>query len=62
MQRVGSTKDRMESAGIDFFKRVREGFLTIAKNEPERVKVINSADTIENIHKQVVKLVEEKNG
>ena len=62
MQRVGSTKDRMESAGIDFFKRVREGFLTIAENEPERVKVINSADTIENIHKQVIKLVEEKNG
>ena len=62
MQRVGSTKDRMESAGIEFFKRVREGFLTIAENEPERVKVINSADTIENIHKQVIKLVEEKNG
>ena len=62
MQRVGSTKDRMESAGIEFFKRVREGFLAIAKEEPSRVKVINSADTIENIHKQVVKLVEEKNG
>lgn len=62
MQRVGSTKDRMESAGIEFFKRVREGFLAIAKEEPNRVKVINSADTIENIHKQVVKLVEEKNG
>ena len=49
-------------ADIEFFKRVREGFLAIAKEEPSRVKVINSADTIENIHKQVVKLVEEKNG
>ena len=62
MQRVGSTKDRMESAGVEFFKRVREGFLNIAKEEPSRVKVISSADTIENIHRQVVKLVEEKNG
>ena len=58
MQRVGKTKDRMESAGMDFFNRVREGYLEIAKSEPERVKVINSSDTIENIHNQVVSLVE----
>ena len=58
MQRVGKEKDRMESAGIEFFKRVRQGFLEIAKNEPNRVKVINSSDTIENIHKKVVELVE----
>ena len=58
MQRVGKTKDRMESAGIEFFKRVRQGFMEISKKEPNRVKVINSSDTIENIHKQVVELVE----
>ena len=55
--RVGAKKDRMESAGIEFFQRVRDGFLEIAKQEPERVKVISSADTIENIHKKVVELV-----
>ena len=59
MQRVGKTKDRMESAGTDFFNRVREGYLAIAKDEPDRVKVINSSDTIENIHKQVIALVEQ---
>ena len=48
MKRVGSQKDRMESAGIEFFNRVRNGYLEIAKQEPERVKVINSADSIEN--------------
>ena len=58
MQRVGKEKDRMESAGIEFFKRVRNGFLEIAQKEPDRVKVINSADTIENIHKQIVELAE----
>ena len=58
MQRVGKTKDRMESAGMDFFNRVRNGYLAIAKEEPNRVKVINSADTIEEIHNQIVKLVE----
>ena len=56
--RVGKNKDRMESAGIEFFKKVREGFLEIAKEEPQRVKVIDSSDTIENVHKKVVELVE----
>lgn len=56
--RVGHNKDRMESAGVDFFNRVRNGYLEIAKLEPERVKIINASDTIENIHKQVIELVE----
>lgn len=62
MQRVGKTKDRMESAGSEFFNRVRNGYLAIAKEEPNRVKVINSADSIENIHKQVVGLVKKSIG
>ena len=59
MLRVGKEKDRMESAGTEFFNKVRQGYLEIAKIEPERVKVINSSDTIENIHKKVVELVEQ---
>ena len=62
MQRVGKPKDRMESAGTEFFNRVRNGYLAIAKEEPNRVKVINSADSIENIHKQVVGLVKKSVG
>ena len=58
MSRVGKEKDRMESSGVDFFNKVRQGYLEIAKKEPERVKVINSSDTIENIHKKVVELIE----
>ncbi len=58
MSRVGKEKDRMESAGIEFFNRVRNGYLKIASEEPQRVKVIDSSDTIENIHKKVVELVE----
>ena len=58
-KRVGAEKDRMESAGVEFFERVRKGFLEIAKQEPQRVKVIDSAhNTIENIHEQVTSLIE----
>ncbi|MBQ3311226.1 dTMP kinase [bacterium] len=60
MKRVGKEKDRMESAGKEFFERVRKGYLQIAKNEPNRVKLINSVDSIENIHKQVVEMFVEK--
>ena len=55
--RVGSEKDRMESAGIEFFERVRQGYLEIAKQEPERVKVVDSKQSIQDIHKQILELV-----
>ena len=55
--RVGSEKDRMESAGIEFFERVRQGYLEIAKQEPERVKVVDSTQTIQEIHKEILELV-----
>ena len=35
MQRVGKEKDRMESAGIEFHKKVRNGYLELHKENPE---------------------------
>ena len=57
MSRVGEQKDRMESAGLEFFERVRKGYLEIAKQEPDRVKVIDSTRSIEEIHNKVLELV-----
>jgi dTMP kinase len=37
----GNEKDRLESAGDIFFNKVRDGFYYIAKNEPERMKIID---------------------
>lgn len=56
-ERVGKTKDRMESAGLEFFKRVRQGFLEIAKAEPERVKVLDATQTRDEISKQVIEYI-----
>ena len=61
-KRVGKEKDRMESAGIEFFERVRNGFLEIAKQEPARVKVIDSTKPIETIHNEVLELVKNELG
>lgn len=57
LSRVGKTRDRMESAGVEFFEKVRSGYLQIAKQEPERVKLISSKDTIENIFEQVKEFI-----
>lgn len=57
--RVGKNKDRMESAGVEFHNKVREGFLKIAENELKRVKVINSKDSIEHIFEQVKKIMDD---
>ncbi len=59
MKRVGTEKDRMESAGIDFFNRVRKGYLELANQEPERIRVLDATKSIEEIHNEVVKIVAE---
>lgn len=59
MSRVGKEKDRMESAGVEFHNRVRHGYLELAKKEPERIKVIDASRSIEEIHKEVVKIISE---
>lgn len=58
MARIGDEKDRMESAGIEFFNRVRMGYLEIAKQEPDRVKIVDSKKSIAEIHTEVINLVE----
>ena len=57
-ERVGSEKDRMESAGIEFHKKVREGYLQIAKNEPNRIKIINANNSIEEVFEETKKELE----
>lgn len=58
MKRVGKEKDRMESAGIDFHNRVRNGYLELAEQEPTRIKVLDATKTIEEIHEKVVEIIE----
>lgn len=56
-KRLCGEKDRLEKEGLEFHRALRYGYLEISKQEPNRVKVINADDTIENIHKKVLELV-----
>ena len=56
--RVGSDKDRMESAGIEFHKKVRNGYLEIAKQESKRVKIVDANNSIEKVFEDTKKILD----
>jgi dTMP kinase len=56
-KRLKKDLDRMERKGGDYHKKVRDGFLKLAKDRKDFV-VINAADDIETVHKQVINIIE----
>ena len=58
-ERVGKNKDRMEKEGIEFHKKIRFGYLELAKKYPNRIKVINSNLPIDEVFEQVKKIIDE---
>ncbi len=56
--RVGAGTDRLESGGEPFFRRVREGYLEIARGDPERYRVIDAARPPEEVFRDVVRALE----
>jgi len=53
-------ENRFEKESQAFFTRVHDGFLQIARREPERVVVIDARPGIEVVHEEIVRVVEEK--
>ncbi len=51
--------DRMESAGKEFFTRVRDGYLTMARSD-KRFVVIDGKMDVMNIHKEIINEVENR--
>ncbi|MFC1509481.1 dTMP kinase [Candidatus Omnitrophota bacterium] len=60
LSRAGKTKDRIERKSLIFHKKVRRGYLAIAKKDPGRVKIASAVGDIkknqENIREIVIKL------
>ncbi len=57
MERVGKEKDRMEASGAEFHKRVREGYLELQKENPERIKIINADNSINEVFEDTKKVI-----
>ena len=49
--------DRMENQSLEFYDRVRQGYLELAGREERRVKVIDGSRSLEAIEKQIWDLV-----
>ena len=52
-QRASDLPDRMERENIDFYEKVRAGYLVLAKGMPERFVVIDGTKTEDAIEKQI---------
>ena len=62
MKRLGDDLDRMESRGLEYFEKVRSGFLTEAKNQTD-ISVIDASqteDSIANSIQQIARTAIEK--
>ena len=55
MSRVESRgkKDRIELEATDFFNRVRQAYIDRSEQFPERIKLIDSSQTVEHTKQQI---------
>ncbi len=59
LSRAG-TLDRMEERGKAYHEKVREGFLQLAKENPEAFVVLDGRGSIEEVHDRVMAAVDRK--
>ena len=49
--------DRFEKEEIEFHKRIREAYLELAKDHPDRIKVIDGSQDLEKVQAKVVRTI-----
>lgn len=61
LERAGkrSAPDRFESEAMHFFEAVRAGYCEIAKQQPQRVKVIDAAVSLPEVQRQIAAVMEQ---
>ncbi len=55
-----TTHDRMERSGLEFYRRVREGYKTLVQENAHRFVELNALQAIDELHKQVVHIVRQR--
>lgn len=53
-------EDRFERENMEFHKKVRDGYMRLAREEADRIKVINGDREIPVIHKEICGIMEKK--
>ena len=57
--RRAQKEDRFELEAIEFHNNVRNGFLRIAEEEPERVKIVDASSGADEVSREIIRIVEE---
>lgn len=57
MQKMNKLKDRLESAGDQFFQKIRDGYLEMADKNQGKIIIINALKTINEIHNEVMEKI-----
>lgn len=47
-------ENKFDLMGLEFHKKIKNGFLVIAKNNPDRIKIIDGNRDIEEIHQEIL--------
>lgn len=51
--------DRLEEKDLEYHKRVYQGYLELAKKNPERIKRVDGSKSPREVHEEILKLVRE---
>lgn len=57
----GAREDRFEKEDVEFHRRVREGFLGLARGE-QRIRVVDGGAEIATVHRQICDIIEKFTG
>jgi len=58
LSRAGDKKDRIESRSLEYHRKVRRGYLELARQDPDRIKVIKVDASKEVIFKRVKRIID----
>ena len=54
MENHSVKEDRFEKEALDFHRRVREGYLVLARNEPRRIIVLDGMKEEKTLHREIL--------
>jgi dTMP kinase len=57
--RQGATADRFEAETVGFFEKVREGYLALARREPQRFRIIDAAAPLSEVEQRIAQALGE---
>lgn len=57
IHQTGRELDRIESQPMEFFEKVRQGYLDLARAEPGRIRIIDAAAAPEAVHENIWQII-----